>query len=403
MKYLHTLFLLTFSIFSFLNANENNQNKISLQLQWKHQFEFAGFYMAKEKGFYKDVGLDVDIKEFDFGINIVDDVNTGKTTFGVSYPTVVLERSKGKDVVLLSAILQSSPHALITLESSGINSIKDFKNKSIMINESAATTAPFVSMLQSNQVSFDDLDIKPHSFNINDIINKKVDITTIFISNEPFTLKEKGIKYKIWDPKDYGFDFYDVILFTSSKTVENNPLMAKNFNNASLKGWSYAFSNIEETVDLILKKYNTQGKSKEALLFEAKELKKLAYYKTDKIGKIDKNSIQRIFDIYNLLGLTKNKIDLEKFIFTSEELFSKQEKEYLKNNNFNIYINNWHPFSSFNSDNGTFDGLSIDFWQKISEIIPINHSKKYVNSFLEILQNNKKVSKCVKMLYNVSG
>jgi len=56
----------------------------------------------------------------------------------------------------------------------------------------------------------------------------------------------------VWDPKKYGFDFYDDILFTSQKELDNHPQRVENFNNASLMGWKYAFSHIKETVNLIL-------------------------------------------------------------------------------------------------------------------------------------------------------
>ena len=124
------IIILIFSFSIYIFANEINKlDKVSLQLQWKHQFEFAGFYIAKEKGFYKELGLDLEIKEYKLNVNIVDDIITQKTTFGTNYSSVVLDKFNGKNIVLLNAILQKSPHILISLKSSGIKSIKDFKNK----------------------------------------------------------------------------------------------------------------------------------------------------------------------------------------------------------------------------------------------------------------------------------
>jgi len=60
-----------------------NLQKVSLQLHWKYQFEFAGFIAAKEKGFYEEVGLDVTLKEYKYGINIVDDVLNHRSTYGI--------------------------------------------------------------------------------------------------------------------------------------------------------------------------------------------------------------------------------------------------------------------------------------------------------------------------------
>ena len=56
---------------------------MSLQLNWKYQFEFAGFIAAKEQGFYKELGLDVDILEYEEGTNVIDEVKNNKKTFGI--------------------------------------------------------------------------------------------------------------------------------------------------------------------------------------------------------------------------------------------------------------------------------------------------------------------------------
>ncbi len=368
-KSLLILFLFNTVVFS------QDLQKVSLQLQWKHQFEFAGFYMAKEKGFYKNVGLDVKVKEYNFGTNIVKDVENGKTTFGTSYPSVILQKANGKDIVLLSAILQSSPHILISLKSNNIKSIKDFKNKKIMILDNATQTVPFISMLESNKISIDDMIKIKQTFTLDDLLNGKVDITTAFASNELYYLDKREIKYNIWDPKDYGFDFYDVILFTSSNELKKHPEKVANFRKASLKGWKYAFDNIEETVDLILKKYNTQHKTKDALIYEAKVLKKLAFNGTKTLGNIDKNKIQRIFDIYNLIGLAKDKINFDNFIYdplAKESVLTLKEKEYLKNKQIiNMCIDpHWMPFEKFDKY-GKHIGMSADYFKTFQEKIGI--------------------------------
>ena len=113
-----------------------------------------------------------------------------------------------------------------------------------------------------------------------------------------------------------------------------HPQRASAFKKASLKGWEYVFSNMDEAIDLILDKYNTQNKTREALIFEADKLRELAYYKTDKIGKIDNSKIKEIYNIYKKLGWIENSIDLNRFIFreddTAAALFTEKETAYLK-------------------------------------------------------------------------
>lgn len=285
-------------------ANE----KVSLQLLWKHQFEFAGFYMAKEKGFYKDAGLEVEIKEFGFDINIVDDVLLGTTDIGIGRSSLILDKLNGKNIVLLSAIYQSSPYVLISKQRPDLINIEDFKNKKIMLSDNLGQLASISSMMKMKEIKPTDYIEVPHSFNIEDLVEEKVDLMTTYLSNEPFHLIESGVGYRVFDPKDYGFDFYADLVFTSQTYLEAKEENIEKFRDASLKGWQYAFSNIDETVEVILEKYNSQQKSKKALLYEAAILKKLAYKDGVEFGNINKSRIQEIAYIYKLLGMA-NKSD----------------------------------------------------------------------------------------------
>ena len=328
LSYLLISLILTSTLFA-----QNSLNRVSVQLNWKHSFEFAGFYMAKEKGFYIDDGLDVELKELKPNTNVVEDVLDGVSTFGIGYPTLILDRANGKDIILLAAILQSSPHVLVSLKNSSIESFKDFAGKKIMIGDDAAKSASFLSMFLSNNVRFEDMVQIKHSFNIYDLILRKVDIFSCYVSDEIFTLKSANLEYNIWDPKDYGFDFYDGIIFTSKSFLKKEPKVVEKFVDSTIKGWIYAFEHIDETIEVILRKYNTQSKSREALEYEAATLKELAFFGTKNFGEIAKGKIQRIYDIYHFMGLTKNRIDFDDFIYRnyqSKEALTSKELEYLK-------------------------------------------------------------------------
>jgi len=343
--------------------NANSLKKVSIQLNWKHQFEFTAFYMAKEEGFYKKVGLDVDIKEYKAGGDVTKDVLNGKSTFGVAYPTIILDKSNGKKVTLLTALLQSSPLVFVSLKSSGIKSIKDFKNKRVMINSFVLNSASISSMLAVNFIKPGDLKMVKYSFDIKDLLKNKADLYGAYISNELYTLDKLGVKYDVWDPKNYGFDFYDEIIFTSKNEIKKDPKVVKDFTKATLKGWEYALSHIDESVQVILKKYNTQHKSKDALLYEAKSLKKLAYYKDRDLGEIDKQKIKQIYDIYHYMGKTKNNIDFDAFIYQKVQngVFSDEDiAKYMKKKKVVKICTNpdWNPIEFVKKDKPK--GISID-------------------------------------------
>ena len=384
------IFIFSIIIIS-LNANDKIE-KVSLQLLWKHQFEFAGFYMAKEKGFYSQAGLDVEIKEFNFGMDIVSDVESGKSTFGIGYPSIIFDKTNGRNVNITAAIFQSSPHVLISLKSSGINNIKDFAGKRIMVNTNQIESASFLSMIKSQGVSFKDMKIQEHSFHVKDLIDKKTDIMSSYTSNELYNLDKLNIKYNIFDPKDYGFDLYSNLIFTSFEQLEQNPKRVSKFTEASLKGWEYAFDNIDETVDLILKKYNSQNKSKEALIYEANVLKKLAYKNNVALGNIDKNKIQRIYDIYALMGLTKEIIDIDEFIFDMKKnrlYLTAKEKKYLKQKQvIKMCVDpNWMPFEKI--VNNEYIGIGSDFIKLFEKKLDVKFELVPTKSWFESKQKAK--------------
>ncbi len=373
MKIILSFLLLLLFLSPFSQAQE--LEKVSVQLQWLDQFQFAGYYVAKEKGFYKEAGLDVEIKKFDYGISSLEEVLSKRATYGIGRSSLIIDKSLDKKINLLASVFQSSPSVLLARKDSGINSIRDFKNKKIMITNDAESTAAVQAMSNKNNISIFDMIKLDHSFNIDDLINKKTDLMASYISNEPYLLKEKGIEYTIFDPKDYGFDFYSDILFTSSDEVKSHKQRAINFKKASLRGWKYAFNHIDESVNIILQKYNSQNKSKKALLFEAKALKKLAYYKNSELGNIDISKLKRIYDIYNLLDFVQNPIDFTEFVVVEKNPLDfyllSGEKEYLKNKKELKVCSdpNWMPLEKI--ENGKLIGISADYLKIIESKIEI--------------------------------
>jgi len=368
--------------------------KISLQLDWLHQFQFAGYYIAKEKGFYNDVNLDVDIKEFNSNTKLVDDILNSKTDYAIGKSSLIMDALENKEILLLSAIYKSSPIVLISLNKSGIKKPIDLINKKIMLTKDAKSSPSIISMLTSQGVSIENSNILPHSFKINDLINNKTDAMACYLSNEPYLLKQKGIDFTIHNPSDYGFDFYGGLLFTSKKELHNNSLRVKKFQSASLKAWKYAFDNINETAEIIYEKYNTQNKTLEAIIFEGETLKKLANLKEGKVGEIDQNKIEEIKRLYFLLGITNNNknFEINDLIYNPNKIYlTKEEKEYLEKNEITLLTNsNFPPFTIIK--NSSLSGIEIDYWQLINKKLQIIKPKIQTiekNSLaINILKNN---------------
>ena len=310
------LILLVLSLHLFAAQN----SKIVLQLAWLHQFQFAGYYMAKELGYYNDVGIDLELKEYAYDIKIIDEIENNKADFAISHSELVIDKLNGKDVVALGAIYQMPPLMLLTRDDTGIKTVKDLKNKKIMMTGNSSNTASILAMLNANGLTIKDIKIISHSFDFRDLINKKTDAMIAYLSNEPIRLEENNIGYTIFHPKEYGFDFYGDILFTSSKFIKKNPVLTKEFYEATLKGWQYAFANIAKTSELIYKKYNTQNRPLIAYVKEGEILKTMAYYndgqhEENMLGHLHKDKLKEITDVYKVLGLAKGDLNTDEFIY----------------------------------------------------------------------------------------
>jgi len=344
-KYLLLSFLLILS----LQAQKTSTIEgVTLVLPWKHQFQFAGYYMAKEMGFYKNAGLEVEIKEYDLKRDNSRDVASLKYEFGVGHSSLILDRlNTYPNIVLLNAIHQSSPLILLSKKRPDIQNIQDIVNKKIMMSNDQTFTASINAMLFSENIKANSFKAIETSFNPLDLINGNADLMVSYLSNEPYALSQKGVEYTIFNPIDYGYDFYSDILFTSKEMIEKHPKEVDAFREASLKGWIYAYTHLNKSINTILQKYNTQNRTKEALLFEANTLKNLAFKDGITFGNINPIRIQEITTTYRLLGLVKqgSQVDFDSFIYLEES--STQTSLEINKNSKNLLIGLYREYKEY--------------------------------------------------------
>jgi PAS domain S-box-containing protein len=347
----------------------NSNDRVMLQLIWKNQFQFAGYYAAKELGFYKDAGLDVTVNEYEFGTDVTGDVVSGKAQFGVGHSSLLLESMEGKPVHLLSAIYQHSPFMLLAKKRADLKTIQDLKGKRIMMTGDMVGMASLNVMLVTNKINPGDYTLQRHSFNVDDLISGNTDAMAAYISNEPYHMEKQNVEYTILSPRDHGYDFYSDILFTSQKLFEDNPELVERFHKTSLKGWEYAFSHIDEIIEIILKKYNTQNRTKEALLFEANTLKTLVFDGDTPLGNINKERLTQIAQVYRLMGLTNKPLKTDNLIFNSKvnkrlELTTEENAWLDEQHTVKARVGQSPPLHFFD---GKFQGISVEYLDLIAK------------------------------------
>ena len=381
MKIILVFFLLiTSSLYS------NTLEKVSLQLKWKYQFQFAGFIMAKEMGFYEELGLDVQLKEFNKDVHIINDIKSGKIDFAVSNSSLINEALKGEPITALLAIFQHSPLILMGLKSSKIQTVHDIQGKKLALYSGGDTIA-IKSMLKSNNIRYIG---KAPVFTLDKLISGEIDLMTAYISNEPYTAKMNHIDVITFSPKEYGFEGYGDIFFTSKHMMRSNPELVDKMYKATKKGWEYAFSHIDETISLLYNKYNTLNKTKDALKFEADTLKVLSGYGNN-LGELNENKVKGIGQLFNLMNNENRKLKiLDDFIYKGPQSSSihltQEEKEYIKTKiTMNVCAHErMKPFVIF--DEKVPQGISVEFLSRISEKTNLKFNIKKNNSHKESLE-----------------
>jgi class 3 adenylate cyclase/ABC-type nitrate/sulfonate/bicarbonate transport system substrate-binding protein/HAMP domain-containing protein len=239
--------------------------QVSLQLKWKHQFQFAGYYAAVEKGFYRDNGLDVSIREGGPGIDAGIEVAKGAADFGVCTTSVLVNSTERANNVVLGVIFQHSAAIILVPHRAGIRAISELKGHALM---DAPGSDDIAAMLKHEGVGYAELPRIAHSGNPRDLLSGKADAMVAYSTNEPYLFEEYGTPYLAFSPRAYGFDFYGDNLCTSRQQIAAHPERVAAFRTASLMGWDYALAHKEEIVDLIRSKYSARKTQKE-LLFEA--------------------------------------------------------------------------------------------------------------------------------------
>ncbi|NVN99465.1 MAG: ABC transporter substrate-binding protein [Geobacteraceae bacterium] len=307
-----TLLALIQAIILLMVTNVYALEKATIQLKWLHHYQFAGYYMALEKGFYREEGLDVTIREGGPTAEVEKDVAAGRADFGTGTSALLVDRARGADFVVVGQVFQHSPAIFMTPRKSGIRSVRDMAGKRFMY---ANQHGDMQALLKKHLIDEKQIIKVPHRGDPRDLIEGKADVMLAYSFNEPYIMELAGEPYFTFSPMSFGIDFYGDNFFTTGKNVTERPGFVSAFRKATLRGWQYALQNREETAEVILAKY-PRGLSREHLLFEADQMDTLIQPLMIELGYQSPTRWQRISETYAELGMIPKGFDPTPIIYT---------------------------------------------------------------------------------------
>lgn len=233
-------------------VSANAPQKVKLQLNWKPEPQFGGFYAAQVIDAYKKHNLDVEITPGGAGAPTVEMVGADTVPFAiVSADEIVRARSKGNNIVALFAVYQTNPQGIMTRKSRGFSSIADiFSHAGTLAIERGL---PYSDFLQK-KYSFDKLKIVPSPFGDLSLYRSDENYAMqCFVTSEPLAAKKAGIEPQAFLIAEAGYNPYTTVLATSEKMLRTDPRLIDAMTEAVRDGWAAYLADPSKTNDVMMK------------------------------------------------------------------------------------------------------------------------------------------------------
>lgn len=259
-------------------------DKLSLQLKWVTQAQFAGYYVAKDKGFYKDEDLDVEIKPGGPDIAPVQVLAGGGADVVLDWmPSALASREKGVALVNIAQPFKTSGMMLTCRKDSGISSPADFKGKTLGVwffgNE-----YPFLSWMSQLGIatdgSADGVKVLKQGFNVDPLLQKQADCVSTMTYNEYWQIIDAGLSADdlvVFKYEDQGVATLEDGIYVLEDKLKDPAFEDKmvRFVRASMKGWKFAEANPDEAADIVLENDSSGAQTEEHQKRMMREVAKL--------------------------------------------------------------------------------------------------------------------------------
>lgn len=233
-------------------------DQVKLQLKWLHQAQFAGFYLAQERGYYKDENIDVTFMEGGLDIDIGQYIISGEADFGVVAPELIfMERGQGNSPIAIASIYRRSAVVFLSLKDSGIVRPQDFDGKTVSAADPEGShkdfEIQFYALMKRLGMDVSKINIVKYDSEYTSFYKGDVEVTPCYYTGGLISMRQKGIKLNLIWPSDYGIHFYSDTLVTTARMIDTNPALVTRFVRASLHGWRDAIEDYQQAVDATMK------------------------------------------------------------------------------------------------------------------------------------------------------
>lgn len=231
---------------------------LTVQLPWDHQFQFAGFYQALWQGFYREAGIQVEIRGGlnDEGkiIDAIDAIARGDADIApLDGLSILIAQDQGANIVALAPILQRTPWAFHSLQEKPLNNLSDLRKASVAVSPDSIYI--YKLLLQHGAHAPDPGSIVDAPPTIDSLINGAAEVISGYAESSIWLAKQQNIPINTLYAENYSIDFYADVISANRDKLNDDPALIGKFLQATLRGWEYALNNKEETIQEIVKAF----------------------------------------------------------------------------------------------------------------------------------------------------
>jgi PAS domain S-box-containing protein len=238
-------------------------------------------------------------------VEVEAEVAEGRADFGVGTSALLLERARGRDLVVLAQVFQHSAAVILAPRRAGIGEVEQLAGRRVMYSNQHGDILALLRRHGLDERSFEPV---AHAGDPQDLLDGKADAMVAYGFNEPYVLEHAGEPYQVFSPLASGIDFYGDNFFTTRRLAEARPAFVAAFREATLRGWRHALAHKQETADLILARYS-RARSRDWLLFEANQAEALVQPDLVELGYQSASRWRRIGEVFTELGMLPRGLD----------------------------------------------------------------------------------------------
>lgn len=295
---------------------DGDLQRVDYQLGWLKLTQFGGFFAADEQGFYEEEGIDAEFTAGGSNILSWQQVVTGKALVGDEDNTNALVAIEdGQPLVVIGTVFQTSPFSIISLADDPIESIDDFRGRTIAVSD--ASLAQFKALTSAAGIAEDEVEFVSAGTDPSQLTTKQVSGYAGYATSQGASLELQGVKTHTLLLEDLGVPSYGNVIVTTKDNLDKHREEIVDFMRASVKGFEYMNANPDDVADLVVNKINPAGGLDSDTEKETARIQRDLIESPTGVLRVDVEKMQAIIDALVDAGTLTSTIDAKTVVDTS--------------------------------------------------------------------------------------